>query len=204
MDMDQQKWPGSEIYQIAMPCQKVEEREFNVCIANFLNVSDIVKVKIAEYPIMPIAPENQLPHNKIELKLSNGRIIRYLGQFQGDTFAGRGQLNFMDTGDLWICYFMFGDANGDGQIYFGNGNYFEGNISYTQPKSGKLIYANGDKYEGPISEKKPSGLGKMLYADGSFYTGHFKDGVKHGDGKLVSSKGQIFEGQFEDDKVVQN
>ena len=78
---------------------------------------------------------------------------------------GSGQLYVEPENDLWMCEFLNDRAHGQGQIYFGNGDYFEGYIEQDQMKMGKYYRKRGDMYEGPFTNGQPNGLFRITSKD---------------------------------------
>lgn len=153
--------------------------------------------------------------------LSTGN--RYYGLTKNKQPHGRGFLQTTE-GDLIGCSFKDGVPQGQGVIYFANGNYFVGEVGQTGPVKGKLHLTNGDVQEGFFEGQKPNGdihirykdgreyKGKMLngerhgygvfnWLDGSKYEGNWKK-VQHGQGKFTDAQGQVKDGQFYEGKFV--
>ena len=83
----------------------------------------------------------------LEYSLGN-RKYKYFGNVVKGMKHGSGQLYVEPENDLWVCDFVNDKATGPGQIYFGNGDYFEGIIQNGEMRSGKLFKKNGDVVEG--------------------------------------------------------
>ncbi len=187
---------GGTIFKSIEALSQYEVAEFNIYPNKYLLINENVKKSLMAHPLKELEPEPELPHNKVERSLSNGTLVRYVGQFQGEVPTGRGHLLFQQSGDLYVCNFMFSEAYGIGQVFFGNGDYFEGEINKTQLKQGKLFYINGDVYEGCFSNNLSEGKGVLRSPDGSFYQGDFVSGRRHGIGKQIWRDGSSVEGQF--------
>ena len=87
----------------------------------------------------------------------------------------------------------------DGQLYFTNGDYFEGRIMPVEPYepiTGKMIYSNGHIFIGPFEGGRPEGQGKLIYDNESFYEGGFVSGAPKGVGARTSKDGTRFVGNF--------
>lgn len=78
-----------------------------------------------------------------------------------------------------------GKLNGQGTLYYENGDRFEGEFSDGQRARGSLYYANGAKYEGTFANGGFNGPGKFTYADGSYYEGNFANSLPNGKGTLT-------------------
>ena len=90
----------------------------------------------------------------------------------------------------------------DGKIYKGrifevNGNYFEGQITYSEPNGqGKKVLTNGTVYTGTWKNGKQIGQGERIYYDKFYYIGNFVDNLFSGKGKFCWPDGSIYEGDF--------
>jgi len=178
------------------PVSKADVDEFNIYPNRFFSLTAAQRNALLAHPLKPIQEEPDLNHCLVERTLRNGDSIKYFGQFQGEVPTGRGQLQFVRSGDLWVCNFMFSEAYGIGQVYFANGDYFEGDINKTQFKKGKLFYHTGEVYDGPFENGAPTGKGTLKYTDGSFYQGDIVNGKRHGAGKHIWVDGSSVEGTF--------
>ena len=65
---------------------------------------------------------------------------------------------------------------------------------------GNLYFGNGDSYEGYFKNGKIWGLGCYKSRNYEYY-GPFKNDVKYGKGSLFYLNGDKYEGWFEDDKL---
>ena len=95
--------------------------------------------------------------------VSNGE--RYAGNWKNGKRNGRGiQQN---TAHKTIsCQFSDDCANGTGEIYYDDGDKFQGEIEMNQPNCGTMYYKNGDKYVGNFDGKRYHGSGTYYFKNG--------------------------------------
>ena len=165
-------------------------------------------------------------YKKIEVKSGSERPYKYFGQMDGAKKSGRGQLHFLDkNGEFIICNFVDDRAQGDGAVYFANGDYFKGKLADNQLERGVLYLNNGNKYDGPFNNNmyngegtfyftdgrkykgeyvdgKKCGKGTFTWTDGSKYVGFWKNGKQNGHGCFTDSEGKTHEGEFLDGKKI--
>jgi len=67
---------------------------------------------------------------------------------------------------------------------------------------GYLIYGNGDYYEGEISGGVRHGQGKLT-SKGSVYEGGWQDNEQHGQGKVTLANGHVYEGLWEEGELAE-
>lgn len=170
--------------------------------------------------------DNKSSFNKFEGVASDGRKFKYFGQMAGNQMEGKGQLQFTEpNGEYVVCNFKNGRAEGDGAIYFANGDFFKGKLFDNSMKEGTLYLTNGNKYEGSFVENmyegqgtfsfvdgrkykgqfmqgKKHGLGTLNWTNGSSYSGDWIQGHQHGHGKFIDAKGVVHEGQFANGKML--
>lgn len=70
--------------------------------------------------------------------------------------------------ELW-----FETLNGQGKIFFGNNNVYQGNVKFgildsdQDGNQSTLIFADGTKYEGDIKNNRLTGKGKYTFPSGA-------------------------------------
>ena len=170
--------------------------------------------------------DSKLAYKKYEGSAPDGRPFKYFGQMDGNKMEGKGQLQFTEpSGEFVVCSFKNGRAEGDGAIYFANGDYFKGKLQDNSMREGTLLLSNGNKYEGKFIHNMYDGQGAFTFPDGrkykgeykqgqkhgqgtfnwsngSSYTGAWKNGHQHGHGKFIDTKGEPHEGEFADGKML--
>lgn len=142
--------------------------------------------------------QNDIPYRKFEGKYGKEcRPFKYFGQMSGDKMEGKGQLQFTDlNGEYVVCNFKDGRADGEGAIYFANGDYFKGTIIDNSMREGTLYLENGNKYEGTFIDNMYDGQGTFTFKDGRKYKGQFKQGRKSGKGTINWVNGSSYTGDW--------
>ena len=168
------------------------------------------------------------------INLLSDKIIYNKNQYEGgyinDKFEGKGKYIY-ENGDLYIGEWKRGLREGNGILYYKNGNIkyeggwvndkYEGNGKHIWKdgecyiggwknglKNGKGVfyYKNGSiEYEGDWVNDKYEGKGKYIWEDGEFYIGEWKNDLMNGKGKLYYKNGYIkYEGEWVNDKYEGN
>jgi hypothetical protein len=112
-------------------------------------------------------------------------------------------LNF-DDDSVYFGDIENGKSNGNGQMFYSNGDVYDGKFSDGQ-KCGKGVmnYFSGDFYIGDWLIDEPMGKGNMKFKNGEIYDGEIL-GInpltgaiwKNGKGKRIYSNGDIYEGEW--------
>lgn len=108
----------------------------------------------------------------------------YLGQILGKKLHGKAHM-LTKAGDLYVCPFVEGQAEGIGAIYFSNGDYYKGKIVAGDIDNGIMRYADGTSYRGEFLNRKRHGRGIYTYKDGRQFDGHWFNDVESGYGRLI-------------------
>lgn len=172
------------------------------------------------------ASDSKGHYKKFESREPGQRPYKYFGQVDGTKKHGRGQLQFLDGGQEFIIADFKNDiAEGDGTIYFANGDYYKGKLRNNTMSKGTFFLNNGNRYEGPFVNDMYEGEGTLFFADkrkytgsfskgrkegkgvfnwpdGSFYDGEWRDGKQNGNGKFVDAKGIVHQGVFENGRLL--
>ncbi len=223
----------------ASPVQRAEQEpdisqkeadRFNYEPHQFLGLDQNILKLIEKHTLYTLpAQDTKIPYNKYEGTAPDGRKYRYFGQFQDGRKVGRGQLQFLEkdgrNGEFVICNFIDDVAEGNGAIYFPNGDFFKGRLSKNQMKEGTFYTHDDNRYEGPFLNNlfdgqgsiyykdkrkykgqfragRKNGRGRFDWPDGSFYEGEWKNGIQEGHGKYVDAANVIHEGEFKDGKKI--
>ena len=112
----------------------------------------------------------------------DSKPARYFGTWHNNQKHGKGQLFVEATGDMWVSDFLNDLPHGRASIYFGNGDFFEGEVEQGRLKRGTLT--QGEK------------------ADRHVFEGTFDGWLLHGRGKVVLPGGQVLEGIFSHGKLL--
>ena len=120
----------------------------------------------------------------LPVKRAEADDFRYEGQVTGDSLHGRGQM-LTAQGDLFICPFEHGHANGTGAVYLRDGGYFFGRIERGEPVEGKMIYPDESVYIGQLRKGKRHGRGIIVYRGGLRFEGTWLADLEEGEGKVI-------------------
>ena len=123
------------------------------------------------------------------IEVHDGKVFRYFGQIVEGCKQGQGQLFIEPAGDLWVCSFERDLPQGYGQIYFGNGDFYEGYLKEGQLFIGKYTHKNGYVFEGEWAHGKKNGYFEVDLKDGTKVVGTFSEDVLQEDANLMDHKG---------------
>ena len=87
------------------------------------------------------------------------------------------------------------------------GAYYIGQIKNgLRNGNGKIYYANGNiQFEGYFINDKPEGIGKYIYKNGNYFIGQFKNGLRNGKVKEYYENGNIkLESDYINGECVEN
>lgn len=130
-----------------------------------------------------IHPDENLYHGHGTLEITNSNI-KYIGEFVFGKFNGKGQL-FFSNGDYYNGEFLDNLYHGSGVYKSVDGENYEGDYKFgEQCGYGKLEVKNGGKYVGQMAHNDFHGVGIITFPNGDSYEGDFKRGKKHGSGVL--------------------
>ena len=145
--------------------------------------------------------DSRIPYYKAELRDQDGRVYRYFGQMDGSRKEGRGQLHFLDPeGQVVVSNFTKDLAEGEGAVYFANGDYFTGTLAGNHMVQGTMFLENGNKYHGTFVNDHFEGAGTFYFPDGRTYKGQFKNGKKEGRGVFTWTNGDVYDGDWKEGK----
>ena len=148
------------------------------------------------YPLIrkfPITLFDNCPSASYEdIVIDDGvNICRFYGERRKGKITGKSQMYRLPENDLYIGEFKDYLPHGKCQVYFGSGNYFEGQLNEGSLVEGKMFYANGEEYEGPFLDGKKHGAGCQAYPDGSVVFGKFVKDRLNGQVKIIGADGTI-------------
>ena len=134
--------------------------------------------------------------NGIEYDLYGG--IKYIGKFSFEFYNGEGEL-YWNQGNYYKGNFVMGEFDGYGKLYISksDSNYNSINIS-------EETFENIKEYEGEFSHSKKEGYGTAIYKDGSKYQGFWKNNKYNGEGIFIKANGEYITGHWEDGKKIGN
>lgn len=194
--------PSQDLHQ-----QIASEAEIQAFAAHPLEFLGLNKVKIqqtiAKHGFFKLqhSTDSRIPYYKAELKDQTGRVYRYFGQMVNSSKEGRGQLHFLEPeGQLVVSNFTNDRAEGEGAVYFANGDYFTGTLAGNHLVHGALYLENGNKYHGSFLNDLFEGAGTFYFADNRTYKGQFKGGKKEGHGVFTWPNGDVYDGEWKDGK----
>ena len=123
----------------------------------------------------------------------------YIGDLLNGIPNGEGILYYNNGNIRYEGDYIDGKCEGNGIYYYENGHYYKGQFK-NDLKEGKgvLYYKNGNiRYDGDFIEDKAEGNGTYTYDNGECYIGQWKNNVKHGKGIIFYKNGDIkYEGIF--------
>ena len=117
------------------------------------------------------------------------RKCKYFGPIVNGVKQGQGQLFIEPEGDLWVCRFADDMPHGPGQIYFGNGDFFEGTLQRGQLHVGRYSYQNGMSMQGEWANERKNGYFEVVLADGNRVLGTFEQDQLLSDAIVMDSAG---------------
>jgi hypothetical protein len=120
---------------------------------------------------------------------------------KGNCITGIGTYSY-PSGARYEGEFRAGKANGQGALYFSNGNRYTGAwVEQYREGKGVLTYVNGDKYMGDFKRSKLAGQGTLIFATGGRYEGQFSEDQPNGKGVYLFNNKDRYEGDFKDGKM---
>ena len=175
-----------------------KEINSHLCLGSNPGVLKVIeKYGLYNFPSSPVDSLKSIPFYKQEDVTPDGRKYRYFGQMENGVKHGRGHLHFLEKdGEFIIGTFVNGKAEGEGAVYFSNGDYFKGKLSNNQMSSGVILLQNGTKYEGPFVNNLYNGHGILNFNDGRKYKGDFKNGKREGKGFYTWLDGSTYDGDW--------
>ncbi|MBN2007736.1 PDZ domain-containing protein [candidate division KSB1 bacterium] len=106
---------------------------------------------------------------------------KYSGEFNNSNLHGYGKIEYLDPQkeiSMYIGRFDNNAIKAPGQIYYHDGNRYEGDFNrmFKANGRGKMYFVNGDYYEGEWIDGTMAGYGLLITKNGDYYAGSFKDG----------------------------
>ena len=113
----------------------------------------------------------------------------YTGNFLDNLKHGIGELEYLDTGDIYKGEFNKGEITGKGTYKWSSGEKYEGTfLNGIKHGKGEYSWPDGSKYIGEYKNGIREGKGKYIWEDGRIFNGYFKDGKPDGKGKITFKK----------------
>lgn len=101
----------------------------------------------------------------------------YEGEFENNTFNGKGHYIWIKNGREYIGEYKEGKFHGQGLYKISGNEYFKGNyVNGMKEGEGEMKYENGKKYTCSFVEGKPNGKGTFENKDGKRITVNFING----------------------------
>lgn len=129
-------------------------------------------------------------------------IISFLPQslqaqcIKGNCWNGHGVYVY-PSGARYEGNFRDGKIQGEGILYFSDGNKYIGNwVNQYREGKGKMIFTSGDVYRGEFKHGRINGKGIMDFVSGDKYEGNWSNDLQHGNGNYFYSNGDRYEGEF--------
>lgn len=127
---------------------------------------------------------------------------KYTGDFVDDMWQGKGQLENLQTGDIYEGQFNKGKMTGKGIFKWKNGEIYKGDfVQGIKHGTGIHKWPDGSQYEGEYNNGIREGKAKYKWADGRIFEGMFKNGKPDGKGK-ISYNGKTIKCEFKDGKQI--
>ncbi len=180
---------------------KIASKEFNLDsfgaqVSSFFELNEDQKAALAKHQLPRLVAKERIP-----ISQAAGGQAKFEGQLIGTQKEGVGHL-LTDDGDFVVCTFSRDQANGEGAIFYKNGDCYKGAIVNGLPEGqGVMVNKDGRRYEGAFKAGLKNGYGVFTWADGSKYEGQWLR-VQHGKGKYTDAKGRTTEGEFYEGKKL--
>ena len=145
------------------------------------------------------------------LETSDQRVFHYLSGDDGSVYLGEifnnlrngiGNLQFpvIDARLNYTGHFVMGQINGNGTMYWKNGDRYQGNwLNGQREGQGIIVYAEDNdllSYSGSWKGDRMLGTGTLIWKNGDHYTGEVEDGLMSGKGSYYWMDGRVYEGHF--------
>ena len=155
-------------------------------LTNYIKIGPTVLESLNKYGLYTFAHSvaDLRGTEDLPVKQATSDKLTYVGQMLGSKLHGKGHMVNSD-GDLYVCPFHEGQPQGEGAVYFANGNYFFGLLVTGDLADGKMIYKDGTIYVGQFLNANRHGTGTHSYANGSKYEGQWTNDKENGFGKLI-------------------
>ena len=143
------------------------------------------------------------------------RKFVYVGEWHQGKFHGKGVCYYGEMGEMHRYEGMFenGLREGDGVMYYPNGNVYEGQWHLGKRHGhGKFLWKeSGSYYVGEFKDGEMSGNGEIVYAfsaqspsvqfvQSNRYLGTFENSLRNGEGTFYYANGAVYSGQWKDNR----
>ena len=124
----------------------------------------------------------------------------YVGDFSNNLKNGFGELEYLETGDIYKGEFKNGEITGKGRYEWKSGEIYEGTfVNGIKHGNGTYSWPDGSKYIGEYQNGIREGKAKYIWEDGRVFKGKFKDGKPDGKGK-ITYRGKTVECEYKNGK----
>lgn len=150
---------------------------------------------------MPVVPDFSSDVGRKKFGFSHEEIddsnAYYEGQFKLYQRCGEGTLHSPDTGSKYVGQFQGDQFHGKGDQIWADGSRYVGQWKHGQ-KSGSGVYTGVDdlKFEGQWEDGKRHGQGMQEYYNGDRYNGFWRQGLCSGTGTYYFTDGARYEGAW--------
>ena len=124
----------------------------------------------------------------------------YVGDFSNNLKNGFGELEYLETGDIYKGEFKNGEITGKGRYEWKSGEIYEGTfVNGIKHGNGTYSWPDGSKYIGEYQNGIREGKAKYIWEDGRVFKGKFKEGKPDGKGK-ITYRGKTVECEYKNGK----
>ena len=166
-------------------------RESWICPHPSLQVNSLMLQRIQDHSSRKDPTVRLLAGLETRVVSKGPETSRYFGQILQGKRHGMGQLFSLPQQTLVVGQFEADSPNGRCQIYYGNGDYFCGEVSRGKLSKGRLLLFSGEEYDGEFKDDLRHGKGCITYPDGSVVFGEFVRGTLSGRAKVIATDGTI-------------
>jgi hypothetical protein len=175
-------------------------------IQSFNNISVLQKPKKEVFEILKNLPTENvkivLLRNGLQKEFTLQKVEKNVFAnvcLSGNCTSGKGI--FQDSiGNKYDGYFKNGIREGNGKMYYANGNVHDGIwVNNMKSGKGKYSFASGDEYIGDFKNDLIEGKGIYKWYDGNMYEGQWLTGKRNGKGKVIIKNVAEYNGDWKND-----
>jgi hypothetical protein len=138
---------------------------------------------------------------KQRIRLPNGEIEVYDGEWKNDKKQGQGKFENLTTGFVYDGEWDDNKMQGHGTMKF-YGFVYDGEWNDNKMQGhGIMKSADGSVYDGEWHNNDKHGHGILTLADGSVYDGEWLNHAKNGKGKMTWANGSVYDGDWNNNKM---
>ena len=126
----------------------------------------------------------------------------YEGEWKNGVKCGVGVEYYSTTRDWFVGNWNEEGIRVEGEYFWSDGSYYEGEFNGSRSGNGTQVYSNGSIYIGDWAEDQKAGNGYFIWPDnGNIYDGIFAENVRNGEGTLYTLDRLRQNGIWEDDQL---